>query len=157
MPAQSRRASGGSRRSHHATAAKNASDSTMRRNRSVVALTGAASYPSLISTGRKANAIVPASANNTPVQRYAAMTVKLPHGRSPQMGEHQAPQGRGGLKEGQDLHAADQGNRRRSQAGRRRSEHEPAAAPGDGQGPRGQHGQGQRAKRDPPRQRPARW
>ncbi len=43
MPAQSRPASGGSRRSHQATAAKNGSDSVMRRKSSVVALTGAAS------------------------------------------------------------------------------------------------------------------
>ena len=47
MPTQSRRASGGSLRSHQATAAKKGSDSAMRRNSSVVALTGAAAVAKL--------------------------------------------------------------------------------------------------------------
>ena len=72
MPSQSCRAMGAaprSRRVHQAIARKNGSDSVMRRNSRVVALTGCAEYPSLMRTGRNAKDTVPARANTMPQKR----------------------------------------------------------------------------------------
>src|SRR2546423_2015408 len=97
----------------------------------------------LASAGRRCSAVLSFLA----ITSGAAMTLKSYYGGSQQMGEHQAPQGGGGCEEGQGVHAADQGNHRGGEARRRRSGCESAPAPGDGQGARSEHDQGQRAER----------
>src|SRR5205823_14463065 len=95
----------------------------------------------LASAGRSASSVLSFFATRS----GAAMTLKSYYGGSQQMGEHQAPQGGGGCEEGQGVHPPHQGNHGGGEARRRRHECQSAPAPGDGQGARSEHDEGQRA------------